>query len=105
MNLSNIIPWPRRDHIGEELAAALELVEIDNRTLLDRAASATTNMLDSALAEESRLVSMIGNLTEELRQTRAVIEAFSPVTEKLVAASDPTPIKAKGKKPVLQAAE
>jgi len=27
MNLSNIIPWPRRDHIGEELAAAAKLVD------------------------------------------------------------------------------
>jgi hypothetical protein len=100
-----IIPWRKRDHIGEELEAALDLVATDNRTILDRAASATTNMLDSALAEESRLVGMIGNLTEELRQTRAVIEAFSPVTEKLVAASDPTPIKAKAKKPAAIAAE
>jgi hypothetical protein len=101
-----IITWPRkRDHIGEELEAALDLAVSDNRTILDRAASATTNMLDSALAEETRLVGMIDNLMEELRQTRAVIEAFSPVTEKLVAASDPTPVKAKAKKPVAIAAE
>ncbi|MGN6534285.1 MAG: hypothetical protein ACTHKQ_00970 [Mesorhizobium sp.] len=94
MNLSNIILWPRRDHIGEELAAALELVETDHHvpvppSILNRSASVVSSFLDHARAEEARLVNSIARLTEELRQTRLAVSAFEPALKILDEGYDP----------------
>lgn len=87
MNLSNIIPWPRRDHIGEELAAAIELDAVHHEaeppSILNRSASVVSNFLDHARAEEARLVNAIARLTEELRQTRLAVSAFEPALKVL----------------------
>jgi len=93
MNLSNIILWPRRDHIGEELAAAIELDAVHHEaeppSILNRSASVVSNFLDHARAEEARLVNSIAMLTEELRQTRLAVSAFEPALKMLDEGYDP----------------
>lgn len=104
MTLSNIIRFRKRDHIEEELAAALELVEMQERTLIDRAASATDAVLDQARGEVIRLDAEIADRQERRRQALVIISAFEPAQKQIVDGIDP-PEPRKGKKPVAVAAE
>lgn len=120
MTLSNIIPWRKRDHIEEELAAAANLadevgeelaVEFPPLTPTQAAIQTAENALakhfdqmsdhDGAAAYHSREADRHRALRAE---HAAAVDAFRKTIESLKPAL-PTPEPRKGKKPVAMAAE
>jgi hypothetical protein len=98
MTLSNIIPWRgKRDHLGEDLATAIEQQALP-QSLLDRAASATDAVLKQAQEEVETVDRIIADAQERRRQALIVISAFEPAQKQIEEGIDPPARKSKALK-------